>query len=78
MDETIKKDVIARAMTEMECYTECYPVIREDVAIQEYTKVPLGQLSAMGVTFASVAPVFQKVVRVDFHFHLNDIFLHKN
>ena len=53
MDETIKKDVIARAMTEMECYTECYPVIREDVAIQEYTKVPLGQLSAMGVILKS-------------------------
>ena len=63
MDETIKKDVIARAMTEMECYTECYPVIREDVAIQEYTKVPLGQLSAMGATFASVAPVFQNAVQ---------------
>ena len=47
MDETIKKDVIAREMTEMECYTECYPVIQEEVAIQEYTKVPLGQLSAL-------------------------------
>ena len=63
MDETIKKDIIARAMTEMECYTEGYPVIREDVAIQEYTKVPLGQLSAMGATFASVAPVFQNAVQ---------------
>ena len=62
MDETIKKDVIARAMTEMECYTECYPVIREDVAIQEYTKVPLGQLSAMGATFASVAPALKNVI----------------
>ena len=33
MDETIKKNVIARAMTEMECYTECYPVIQNDVAL---------------------------------------------
>ena len=61
MDETIKKDVIARAMTEMECYTECYPVIQEEVAIQEYTKVPLGQLSAMGATFASVAPALKNI-----------------
>ena len=63
MDETIKKDVIARAMTEMECYTECYPVIQDEVAIQEYAKVPLGQLSAMGATFASVAPAFQNAVQ---------------
>jgi len=61
MDETIKKDVIAREMTEMECYTECYPVIQEEVAIQEYTKVPLGQLSAMGATFASVAPALKNI-----------------
>ena len=66
MDETKKKDVIARAMTEMECYTECYPVIQEEVAIQEYAKVPLGQLSAMGATFASVAPAFQNAVQTIF------------
>ena len=63
MDETIKKDVIARAMTEMECYIECYPVIQEEVAIQEYTKVPLGQLSAMGATFASVAPALKNIFK---------------
>ena len=45
----------------MECYTECYPVIQEEVAIQEYTKVPLGQLSAMGATFASVAPALKNI-----------------
>ena len=44
MDETTKKNAIVRAMSEI----ECYPIIQEDVAIQEYTKVPLGQLSAMG------------------------------
>ena len=59
MDETIKKNVIIRAMSEV----ECYPIIQEDVAIQEYTKVPLGQLSAMGVTFASVATAFQNAVQ---------------
>lgn len=61
MDETIKKNAIVRAMTEMECYTECYPVIQEDIAIQEYTKVPLGQLSAMGTSFASVAPALKNI-----------------
>ena len=41
MDETIKKDVIARAMTEMECYAECYPVIQEDVAIYSVSKTKM-------------------------------------
>ena len=57
MDETIKKNVIARAMSEV----ECYPIIQEEVAVQEYTKVPLGQLSAMGAAFASIAPTLKKV-----------------
>ena len=59
MDETTKKNAIIRAMTEI----ECYPIIQEDIAIQEYTKVPIGQLSAMGATFASVAPAFQNVMQ---------------
>lgn len=59
MDETTKKNAIIRAMTEI----ECYPIIQEEVAIQEYTKVPLGQLSAMGATFASIAPAFQGVMQ---------------
>ena len=62
MDETIKKNAIARAMTEMECYTECYPVIQEGIDIQEYAKVPLGQLSAMGATLASIAPALKNVI----------------
>ena len=57
MDETTKKNAIVRAMTEI----ECYPVIQEEIAIQEYTKVPLGQLSAMGATFASVAPALKNI-----------------
>ena len=57
MDETIKKNAIIRAMSEV----ECYPIIQEDVAIQEYAKVPLGQLSAMGATFASVAPALKNI-----------------
>ena len=61
MDESIKKNAIERAITEMECYTECYSVIQEDVAIQEYTKVPFGQLSAMGASFASVAPALKNI-----------------
>ena len=59
MDETTKKNAIIRSMTEI----ECYPIIQEDVAIQEYTKVPTGQLSAMGATFASVVPAFQNVMQ---------------
>ena len=59
MDETTKKNAIIRAMTEI----ECYPIIQEEVAIQEYTKVPIGQLSAMGATFASIAPVFQGAIQ---------------
>ena len=27
---------------------ECYPIIQEDTDVQEYTKVPLGQISAIG------------------------------
>ena len=57
MDEIAKKNAIIRAMTEV----ECYPVIQKEVAIQEYTQITLGQLSAMGATFASVAPALQKV-----------------
>ncbi|MBQ8174271.1 MAG: hypothetical protein IJ009_02595 [Clostridia bacterium] len=57
MDEITKKNAIVRAMTEI----ECYPVIQEEIAIQEYTKVPLGQLSAMGATFASVAPALKNI-----------------
>lgn len=59
MDETKKKNAIIRAMTEI----ECYPIIHENVAIQEYTKVPIGQLSAMGATFASIAPAFQGAIQ---------------
>ena len=59
MDETIKKNALIKAMSEV----ECYPVIQEDVAIQEYTSMPLGQLSAMGATFASIAPMFQNAVQ---------------
>ena len=59
MDETTKKNAIVRAMTEI----ECYPVIQEDVAIQEYVKVPIGDLSAMGAAFASIAPAFQNIVQ---------------
>ncbi len=59
MDETTRKNAIIRAMTEI----ECYPIIQEEVAIQEYTKVPLGQLSAMGATFASIAPAFQGAIQ---------------
>jgi len=59
MDETTKKNAIIRAMTDV----ECCPIIQEDVAIQEYTKVPLGQLSAMGATFAAIAPAFHGAVQ---------------
>ena len=59
MDETTKKNAIIRAMTEI----ECYPIIQEEVTIQEYTKVPLGQLSAMGAAFASIAPAFQGAIQ---------------
>ena len=42
MDEAIKKKAIVQAMSEI----ECYPIIQEDTDVQEYTKVPLGQISA--------------------------------
>lgn len=59
MDETTKKNAIICAMTEI----ECYPIIQEDVAIQEYTKVSIGQLSAMGAMFVSIAPAFQGAIQ---------------
>ena len=58
MDETTKKNAIVRAMTEI----ECYPIIHDEVAIQEYTQVPLGQLSAMGAAFASIVPALKNVI----------------
>ena len=57
MNEKIKKNVIAKAMSEV----ECYPIIQEEVVVQEYTKIPFGQLSAMGAAFASIAPTLKKV-----------------
>ena len=59
MDEAIKKKAIVQAMSEI----ECYPIIQEDTDVQEYTKVPLGQISAMGAIFASVAPALQNAVQ---------------
>ena len=58
MDETTKKNAIIRTMTEM----ECYPIIQEDITIQEYTKVPISHLSAMGATFASIAPALKNII----------------
>ncbi len=54
-DNIIKRELITRAMTEV----ECHPVIFEETAIQEYTKVPIAQLSALGATFASIAPALK-------------------
>ena len=59
MDELSKKNAIIKAMTEM----ECYPLIQNDVAIQEYSKVPIGQISAMGATFSSVAESFKNIFK---------------
>lgn len=59
MDETTKKNAIIRAMAEI----ECCPVTKENVEISEYTKVPLGQLSVLGATFASIAPAFQGAIQ---------------
>ena len=58
MDETTKKNAIIRTMTEM----ECYPIIQGDITIQEYTKVPISHLSAMGATFASIAPALKNII----------------
>lgn len=57
MDEIAKKNAIIQAVTQI----ECYPIVKDDVAMQEYTKVPVGELSALGATFASIAPAFQNV-----------------
>ena len=59
MDETAKKKAIIRALTEI----ECYPIIQEEVAIQEYTKIPFGQLSAMGATFSLIPSAFQGAIQ---------------
>lgn len=47
MDETIKKNEIVRTISEI----ECYPIIQEEVAIQEYTKISIGEFSAMRAAF---------------------------
>ncbi len=59
-DNIIKRELITRAMTEV----ECHPVIFEETAIQEYTKVPIAQLSALGATFASIAPALKNITQV--------------
>ncbi|MBE6536005.1 MAG: hypothetical protein E7677_05225 [Ruminococcaceae bacterium] len=59
MDEIEKKNAIIQAVTQI----ECYPIVQDEVAMQEYTKVPIGELSALGATFASIAPAFQNVIQ---------------
>ncbi len=59
-DNIIKRELITKAMTEV----ECHPVIFEETAIQEYTKVPIVQLSALGATFASIAPALKNITQV--------------
>lgn len=59
MDETIRKNVIIQAMTQV----ECYPMLQDEVAIQEYTKIPIGELSTLGAMFTSLAPSFKNVIQ---------------
>ncbi len=57
MEQTEKKNALVRAMAEI----ECYPIAQEEVKTEEYSKIPIGQLSSLGAAFTSIAPALQKV-----------------
>ncbi len=58
MSENTKEIAIMQAMSAV----ECYPIELETNAVQEYTKMPIGQLSAWGAVFATMAPALKTIV----------------
>lgn len=59
MEEYDKKRAIVRAVSEM----ECYPIPTNDVDPEQYTKLPIGELSALGVAFSAIVPALQSVTQ---------------
>ena len=58
MEENNKKNEIVKAMTDV----EYYPSVREDeISIEKYTKLPLAEVSALGIAFEPLTSVFQNI-----------------
>ncbi len=57
MEENMKKDLIVRAMAEV----ECRPIVLEETGIQEYTKIPIAQLASFGSAASSIVPMLQNL-----------------
>jgi len=61
MEENNKKNQIVKAMTDV----EYYPSAREDkISIEKYTKLPLAEVSALGIAFEPLASVFQNITQI--------------
>ena len=61
MEENNKKNQIVKAMTDV----EYYPSAREDEnSIEKYTKLPLAEVSALGIAFEPLASVFQNITQI--------------
>lgn len=58
MSEISKKDTILSAMAEV----QCIPVAQQEIATQEFLKIPFGQLSAMGAVSSSLVTSMKSVV----------------
>lgn len=57
MDENIKKNAVVKMMSEV----ECYPVIQEDIAGEQYTKLPIDKIASMGIAFQPMLSAFQSL-----------------
>ena len=57
MAENDKKDMIVKAMTDL----EYCPVPEDEINMEKYTKFPLAEISALGIAFEPLAAVFQKI-----------------
>ena len=61
MEENNKKNQIVKAMTDV----EYYPSAPEDeINIEKYTKLPLAEVSALGIAFEPLASVFQNITQI--------------
>jgi len=58
MEEIKKKNEIVKAMTDVEYYPS---VSEREISIEKYTKLPLTEVSALGIAFEPLLAVFQNI-----------------
>jgi len=61
MDENNKKNEMVKAMMDIKFYPS---VPSDDISIDKYTKLPLAQLSALGIAFEPLASLFQSIANI--------------